>query len=102
VTGIDPAANRIEIGTKDKLLHTGCIARSANMVKYADCLTPISVDAKIRYRDSGGPARAVQTEDGRLRVEFLERRRAITPGQSVVVYEGDDLVGGGIIDRVLG
>jgi tRNA-specific 2-thiouridylase len=59
------------------------------------------VDARIRYREQGGAARAVETGDGRLRVEFMEKRRAITPGQSVVLYEGEDVVGGGIIDTIL-
>jgi len=101
VTAIDPVSNRIEIGKKDGLFHRGLIARSVNMVKYAQCRTPLSVNAKIRYRDGGGAACAVETGDGRLRVEFLEARRAITPGQSVVLYEGEDVVGGGIIETVL-
>jgi tRNA-specific 2-thiouridylase len=100
VTGIDPGSNRIEIGTKDRLFHGSLTARSVNMVKYADCRTPRDVDARIRYKDQGGAARAVQADDGRLRVDFLEKRRAITPGQSVVLYEADDVVGGGIIDTV--
>jgi tRNA-specific 2-thiouridylase len=101
VTGIDPAANRVEIGRKEQLFHGGLIARNLNMVKYADCRVPRDVNARIRYRDQGGEARAEETGDGRLRVKFLEQRRAITPGQSVVLYEGDDVVGGGVIDTVL-
>jgi tRNA-specific 2-thiouridylase len=101
VTGIDPGTNRIEIGRKEDLFHGGLIARNINMVKYAECRSPRRVDAKIRYKDQGGAARAVETEDGALRVEFLEKRRAITPGQSVVLYEGEDVVGGGIIDTIL-
>jgi tRNA-specific 2-thiouridylase len=101
VTGIDPGTNRIEIGRKEELFHGGLIARKVNMMKYADCRTPLRVDARIRYKDQGGAARAVETDDGRLCVEFMERRRAITPGQSVVLYEGEDVVGGGVIDTIL-
>ena len=101
VTGIDSAANRVEIGRKSELYHGGLIAREINMVKYAGCREPRAVDARIRYKDQGGAASAVETEDGRLRVEFGEQRRAITPGQSVVLYEGDDIVCGGIIDAVI-
>lgn len=102
VTGIDPVRNRIEIGRKEELYHTGLTARSVNMVKYADCTSPRLVDARIRYKDRGGEARAVETGGGSLRVDFLEPRRAITPGQSVVLYEGDDVVAGGIIDTISG
>jgi tRNA-specific 2-thiouridylase len=69
------------------------------MQKYAGCRTPRRVHAKIRYKDSGGPATIRESEKGSVIVEFDEGKRAITPGQSVVFYEGDDLVGGGVIDR---
>ncbi len=102
VTAIDAGGNRIEVGTTDKLLKSGLVARNVNMVKYADCREPRRVDAKIRYKDSGGTATIQDLPDGRVRVTFDEKRRAITPGQSVVFYEGDDIVGGGVIDEVIG
>jgi tRNA-specific 2-thiouridylase len=101
VTGIDPLRNRVDVGTADKLLHRALIARNVNMMKYASCSTPLQVHAKIRYKDEGAKAVISTMDDGRLRVVFDEPRRAITPGQSVVFYEGDDVVGGGVIDRVL-
>jgi tRNA-specific 2-thiouridylase len=101
VTGIDAVHNRVEVGTADRLRHRGLIARSVNMVKYASCTAPLRVTAKIRYKDQGGPAVITDLPDGRVHVVFDEQRRAITPGQSVVFYEGDDVVGGGIIDEVL-
>ncbi len=101
VTGIDPTNNRIELGAESKLYKRGLIARSVNMIKYADCREPLRVDAKIRYKDPGGAAEIHQLDDGRVQVVFDEKRRAITPGQSAVFYEGDDVVGGGIIDDVL-
>jgi len=91
-----PEENAVVVGTKDQLLHRGLIAHSVNLMKYAALPQPRRVIAKIRYRDSGAPAYA-WTEKDRLYVEFLEPRRAITPGQSVVLYEGDDLIGGGVI-----
>jgi tRNA-specific 2-thiouridylase len=101
VTGIDAPNNRIEIGTEEKLYKHGLIARNVNMVKYADCHEPRRVEAKIRYKDGGGAATIHELPDGRVKVIFDEKRRAITPGQSVVFYEGDDVVGGGVIDVVL-
>ena len=97
VTTVDAKNNRIEIGGAEKLYHTRLTASKVNMQKYADCLQPLRVHAKIRYKDSGGMATIVEQESGSVRVDFDEPRRAITPGQSVVFYEGDDVVGGGVI-----
>ncbi|HCV42954.1 MAG TPA: tRNA 2-thiouridine(34) synthase MnmA [Bacteroidetes bacterium] len=101
VTHIDATKNRIEIGTEDKLYKQGLVARNVNLIKYADCREPRRVDAKIRYKDGGGAATVQELSDGRMRVVFDEKRRAITPGQSVVFYEGEDVVGGGVIDEIL-
>ncbi|MBX2992486.1 MAG: tRNA 2-thiouridine(34) synthase MnmA [Bacteroidetes bacterium] len=101
VTSIDAATNRIGVGREDKLYARGLIARSVNMQKYAECTQPLNVHAKIRYKDPGGDATIKQTDDGTVEVMFDEKRRAITPGQSVVFYEQDDIVGGGIIDAAI-
>ena len=101
VTSIDHGANRIEVGPESSLYHGALEARSVTMQKYADCREPLAVDARIRYKDKGGKATIRRQEDGSVRVVFDGPRRAITPGQSVVFYEGDDVVGGGIIDRVI-
>ena len=52
---------------------------------------------KIRYKDIGADAICNITEDGKMQINFLTNRRAITPGQTVVIYEGADVVAGGII-----
>jgi len=101
VTGIDPATNAVEVGREEKLFCSGLRARRTNLVKYVTLAKPLRVDARIRYRDSGGAATAEQLGDGSLLVHFDKPRRAVTPGQSIVLYEGDDLVGGGIIEHSL-
>jgi tRNA-specific 2-thiouridylase len=101
VTGIDPGNNRVTIGPEKALYHAGLIARNVNMMKYERCPPGLRVNVRIRYKDGGGLASAEQLPDGRLKIIFDEPRRAITPGQSAVLYEGDDLVGGGVIDDVL-
>ena len=53
--------------------------------------------AKVRYRQKEQPAEAVQIGPGALRVTFREPQRAITKGQAVVLYQGDVVVGGGVI-----
>ena len=98
VKSIDPASNRVELGRDADLYANGLRASHVNMIRYADCREPRRVLARIRYLDKGGAATAATLDDGRLEVRFDEPRRSITPGQSVVLYEGDDVVGGGIID----
>jgi tRNA-specific 2-thiouridylase len=100
VTAIDEKTNRVELGTEEKLYHSGLIAERVNLIKYEECHRQRRVTAKIRYKDEGGQAIAETLADGTMRVLFDEKRRAITPGQSVVLYEGDDVVGGGVIRSV--
>ena len=99
VTAVDHERNRIEIGTEEKLYADRLVAREVNMQKYADAATPLRVDVRIRYKDRGGMATICRLSDGSMDVRFDEPRRAITPGQSVVFYEGEDLVGGGVIQK---
>ena len=69
------------------------------MVKYSGLPSEgLQVTAKIRYKDEGAQAMVYPYGEDRFRVIFEEPRRAITPGQSVVLYEGDDVVAGGIIE----
>jgi len=97
VTSIDSSTNTVFLGDEEELLHRELIAKQINMVKYNLLKKPLKITAKIRYKDAGENATAVQTDDDTIRIEFDSPRRAITPGQSVVMYEGDDVVGGGII-----
>lgn len=101
VLEVIPETNTIEVGTDEKLLHNGLIAKDVNLIKYATIEQPIELTAKIRYKDGGKTALCSMTPDGKLKLEFATPRRAITPGQSVVLYEGDDVVGGGIIENWL-
>jgi tRNA-specific 2-thiouridylase len=100
VTSIDVETNRIEVGKEGHLYHSSLIAGNVNLQKYSDCRNPLRVDARIRYKDRGGMATIQEMEEGKIRVAFDERRRAITAGQSVVFYEGDDVVGGGVIESI--
>ena len=99
VKSIDPVTNQVELGRDADLYAMGLRASHVNMIRYADCTDPRRVHARIRYLDKGCMATALTTVDGHLDVHFDEPRRAITPGQSVVLYEDDDVVGGGIIDE---
>ncbi len=97
VIGVYPETNQIEVGTPDQLEHRGLTADTLNLIKYENLDEPRRLIAKIRYKDDGTEGLCRTLPDGTLDVLFDEPRRAITKGQSVVLYEGDDVVGGGVI-----
>jgi tRNA-specific 2-thiouridylase len=99
VTGLDVVNNEVILGDDEDLLANELTAHSVNLIKY-DALPEagLCVRAKIRYKDEGAEAFVTPLPGNRFHVRFEEMRRAITPGQSVALYEGDDLVGGGIIE----
>lgn len=101
VTAIDSATNSIRIGGERDLFHRGLRARSLNMISRSELSDGMPVYAKVRYKDEASPARVFAEGDGEFRVVFDEPKRAITPGQSVVLYDGEDVVGGGVIDSIL-
>ncbi len=101
VTKIDYKSNTIEVGKHTDLMHTQMIARDVNMIKYSDWGEGRRVTAKIRYKDDGSEAVVYDGGNNSVKVVFDEPKRAITPGQSVVFYERDDVVGGGTIDQVI-
>jgi tRNA-specific 2-thiouridylase len=100
VTGIDPQSNKIIIGKYQDLLRRELIAKEINLVSVGELPSAMRVQAKVRYKDEATNATVYQIEVNRLRIVFDEPKRAITPGQSVVFYENDRLIGGGIIDYV--
>ncbi|MEI8134976.1 MAG: tRNA 2-thiouridine(34) synthase MnmA [bacterium] len=99
VTGLDVVDNAVMLGDDDDLLDSELTASEINLVKYSEIpVEGLPVTVKIRYKDPGSEARVLPFGENRFRVIFESPRRAITPGQSVVLYEGNDVVGGGIID----
>ncbi|MCK6602483.1 MAG: tRNA 2-thiouridine(34) synthase MnmA [Bacteroidetes bacterium] len=100
VTRIDPDANIVYVGEDDSLLTTRVLAGQVNLIAWESLPeTGIRAEAKIRYKDSAEPALIRPGEAGLTEIVFDQAKRAVTPGQSVVFYEGDDLAGGGIIER---
>lgn len=99
VIGIDPERNIIEVGPEEKLYHNALVAGNINLISVDRIENGMRVVAKIRYSDEGSPAILDNYGDGKVLVKFEEPKRAITPGQSVVFYDGDVVVGGGIIEK---
>jgi len=96
VVALDAQNNRVVIGGKEDLQGDSLLLKDINLMKHADIEDGQQVLCKIRYRSHGATA-ALFHEDNAVRVRFVEPVESITPGQSVVFYEGDDLIGGGII-----
>lgn len=101
VTNIDPETNIIEVGEKEDLISTICRAKELNMVKY-DQIPEDGMEAigAIRYNDDGAACSVTQLRDDEIEVSFPTGREAITPGQAVVCYEGNDVLAGGWIHKV--
>lgn len=103
VTHIDAEKNVITVGEEEDLINTECTARQINMGKYARVpQEEMPVIGSIRYNDDGRPGFLTQTGDDELHIRFPEGRVAITPGQALVAYEGDDVIGGGWIHKISG
>jgi tRNA-specific 2-thiouridylase len=96
VCRIDAQTNEIMLGDKEDLLTDSLIIRQYNLMKYDKIPFNFSGEVKIRYKDKGQTATINQYDDY-IKVEFKEPVSAITPGQSAVIYEGDDVVVGGVI-----
>jgi tRNA-uridine 2-sulfurtransferase len=99
VTQIFPETNTVVLGKKEDLEEQKMVVRDFNLIKYPDLKQPRDFVTRIRYKDKGSMATVVEEND-KLKVLFHEPVSAIAPGQSAVMYEGDDLVGGGFIEKV--
>ena len=100
VTGISAENNTVTIGENGSQYSAGLVADNVNWIAFEKPEEPIRADVKIRFRAKEQPATVTPNPDGTVTVIFDEPQRAITPGQSVVLYDGDYVVGGGVIRRV--
>jgi tRNA-specific 2-thiouridylase len=98
VTTINPVENTITLGDESELDRTEMTVSKLNWIKYESIVDGHEALVKIRYKDSGHAARLYAQGDT-VHVEFQGKVRGIAPGQSAVFYEGDELIGGGIIQR---
>ena len=89
------------LGNNEDLFHSELTATKVNLISYESLKEPMRLKAKIRYRHPEQEAVAWQTEDGVLHVRFDKPQRAITRGQAVVLYDGDIVVGGGVIENCI-
>lgn len=101
VLEVDTAANRLVVGRADELYGHALEVEALNWVALPGLDGPLEAQARVRYRAQEAPVRVEPLPGDRAVVRFHTPQRAITPGQSVVFYQDDLLLGGGIIARPL-
>lgn len=96
VTEIQPESNTVVLGREEELIKNGMKVKQVNSMKYAQIPEGLETVTKVRYRDNGTFS-TLHNNGADIDVNFLANVKGIAPGQSAVFYEGDDVVGGGII-----
>lgn len=97
VCEIDAENNRVVLGYDEDLFTTSLDAGELNLISVDSIPSPMRVKAKVRYAHKEDWATVTQTGEKEIHVEFDAPQRAITKGQAVVLYDGDIVVGGGVI-----
>lgn len=101
VVELDYDKNQVVVGSDKDVFASELIADDFNFITIDSLEKPMTVSAKIRYGAKEGMARIIPLADGKVHVKFDEPQRAVTPGQSVVFYDGDMVIGGGIIIKAI-
>ncbi len=100
VKAICPEKNTVILASNEELFERRLAASAFNWVSIPQPNAPIRCMARARYHHPEQPATVTVLPDGRVEVLFDQPQRALTPGQSVVLYEGDLVLGGGVIDVI--
>jgi tRNA-specific 2-thiouridylase len=101
VLALDCQKNRVIAGRHDELLADGLIAEGMHWISFPEVEGELEASVQIRYRHPGATALLSPLGKGKVRVEFKTPQRAVTPGQAAVFYRGDEVLGGGWIERPL-
>lgn len=97
VSELRPESNEVVIGENEDIFHRVLLVDRLNFMAEEDLTEPRRLTAKIRYNHKGSPCLAEKVGEDRIRCTFDEPQRAITPGQALVLYDGDYVFGGGTI-----
>ena len=101
VCGKDMEKNTVTVGPNEALFARALVADNWNWIPFAELSEPLRVTARARYNQKEQPATVYPGDNGTARVVFDEPQRAMTPGQAVVLYNGDRVVGGGTITEII-
>jgi tRNA-specific 2-thiouridylase len=99
VVALDAVRNRVIVGDRASTHKPECTAARLNWVSIPEPTSPIRAEVQVRYRSKAVPVSVIPLEDSRIKLVFDEPQFGITPGQAAVLYDGDIVLGGGIIDR---
>lgn len=98
VVKVDAKSNRVVLGETGEEYSKSLYAVCTNFIPFDRPAEPFEAECKVRYGNKTYKG-TVYPADGGVRVEFADKARAVTPGQSVVFYNGDTVIGGGIIEK---
>lgn len=99
VVGFDHRNHVLIVGREEQLLNTELVATQTNWVRPIDQMRPIACSARIRSRSEESPCEVIAYENDTVRVRFKNPQRAVTPGQAIVFYSDNEVLGGGFIER---
>ncbi|MFH7024430.1 MAG: tRNA 2-thiouridine(34) synthase MnmA [Heteroscytonema crispum UTEX LB 1556] len=99
VIALDAVNNKVIVGDRMKATESECTVQRVNWVSMAEPSSPIRAQVQIRYRSSPVGVTVIPLEDSRVRLVFDEPQFSITPGQAAVWYDGEKVLGGGIIEQ---
>ncbi len=98
VIGLDPVKNEVIVGDRSEAHDPECTIDQVNWVSIAPTDQPFKAEVQVRYRTAPAAATVIPLEGDRARIVFDEPQFSITPGQAAVFYDGDLLLGGGLIE----
>lgn len=99
VVKLDNVMNRVVVSTRDRAGRDECTVTRMNWVSIPEIQAPIRAEVQVRYRSGAVPVNVIPLEAGRLKLVFDEPQFGITPGQAAVLYDGEKVLGGGIIEN---
>lgn len=99
VVKLDPIMNRVIVGNRADAGQSECTVARMNWVSIPEPSTPILTEVQVRYRSCAVAANVIPLGDNRIKLVFDDPQFGITPGQAAVLYDGDVLMGGGIIQQ---
>lgn len=97
VVGIDARTNRVILGESGEEYASSLVADKVNFIPFDKLAAPVEAECKVRYGNKTCKGTIYPIDENSVLVKFAGKARAVTPGQSVVFYDGDIVLGGGVI-----